>query len=49
MDDNLINGQLKKIEDVVESILKMYGGEIRVSHLSNPTTFEIFLPRKIYS
>ena len=34
---------------VVKTILKMYGGEIRVSHLSNPTTFEIFLPRKIYS
>lgn len=34
---------------VVKTILKRYGGEIRVSHLSNPTTFEIKLPKELYS
>ena len=34
---------------VVKTILKMYGGEIRVSHFSNPTTFEIKLPRRLYT
>lgn len=34
---------------VVKTILKMYKGEIRVSNLSNPTTFEIKIPRELYS
>ena len=34
---------------VVKSILKKYGGEICVSHFSNPTTFEIKLPRRLYT
>ena len=34
---------------VVKTIIKMYGGEICVSHCSNPTTFEILLPRKLYT
>lgn len=34
---------------VVKSILEMFDCEIRVSHASSPTTFEIKIPRKLFT